>query len=125
MKLVISDTKNGKAYNIELDEIKSKSLIGSKLGDEVNGTPLGLSGYKLKLTGGSDKTGVPMRRDVHGRVRPKIQLSKGPAYKPKEKGVVRRKRVRGNVITPDIIQVNSIIIKKGKKSIDALLDTSE
>ncbi|MFQ5887086.1 MAG: 30S ribosomal protein S6e [Candidatus Hydrothermarchaeales archaeon] len=122
---MISDTKKGKAYNVELDDTKSKSLMGSKLGGEVNGAPLGLSGYTLRLTGGSDKDGVPMRRDVHGRVRPKIQVSRGPGYNPKEKGIVRRKRVRGNVITPDIIQVNSIIVKKGKKSIEALLGASE
>ncbi|MFQ5976414.1 MAG: 30S ribosomal protein S6e [Candidatus Hydrothermarchaeales archaeon] len=122
---MISDTKKGKAYNVELDDTKSKGLVGTKLGDEVNGTPLGLSGYTLRLTGGSDKSGVPMRIDVHGRVRPKIQVSKGPGYKPKEKGIIRRKRVRGNVITPDIIQVNSIIVKRGKKSIDKILSASE
>ena len=93
MKLVISDTKKGTAYNVELDEIKAKNLIGVKLGDEINGTPLGISGYTLKLTGGSDKTGVPMRTDVHGRVRPRIQLSKGPGYNPKENGRSEERRV--------------------------------
>ncbi len=125
MKLVISNKKDGKAYNVELDDIKTKSLVGTKLGDEVNGTPLGFSGYTLKLTGGSDKTGVPMRIDVHGRVKPKIQVSKGPGYKPQERGIVKRKRVRGNIVTPDIIQVNSIIVKKGKKSIEELTGASE
>ncbi|MFQ6136656.1 MAG: 30S ribosomal protein S6e [Candidatus Hydrothermarchaeales archaeon] len=125
MKLVISDPKVGKAYNIELDEVKSRSLVGSKIGDEIKATPLGLSGYTLKITGGSDKDGFPMRGDVHGRVRPRILLSKGPAYNPKERGIVRRKRVRGNVITPDIVQVNTVIVKRGKKSIDKLYGAPE
>ena len=39
-----------------------------------------LSG-KLKLTGGSDKSGVPMRDDVHGSARKRVLLSKGVDYK--------------------------------------------
>lgn len=120
-KVVISDPETGKAYSIELDEAKAKVLQGLEIGKVLDAAPLGLTGYKIEITGGSDKDGFPMRRDLKGRVRPRLLLSRGPGYKPLERGLRRRKRVRGNVITPDIVQVNAKIVKKGKKSIKALL----
>lgn len=121
MKVVISDTKSGKAYGIELDEGKAKVLQGREIGKTLDAAPLGLSGYKIEITGGSDKDGFPMRRDLKGRGRPRLLLAKGPGYKPLEHGLRRRKRVQGNVITPDIVQVNTKVVRKGKKSIEALL----
>ncbi len=124
-KVVISDPKTGKAYGIELDEGKAKVLHGQEIGKVLDAAPLGLTGYEIKITGGSDKDGFPLRRDLKGRIRPRLLLSKGPGYKPRERGLRRRKRVRGNVITPEIVQVNAKIVKKGKKSIDALLGKEE
>lgn len=121
MKIVVSDTGTGRAYNLELDERKVGSLLGKKIGDEIDASPIGLTGYKIKITGGSDKDGFPMRHDIHSRGRPKILLSQGPGYKPKAKGIKKRKRVRGNIITPDILQVNAKIVKKGKKGIEEQL----
>jgi small subunit ribosomal protein S6e len=124
-KVVISDPETGKAYSIELDEAKAKVLQGLEIGKVLDAAPLGLTGYKIEITGGSDKDGFPMRHDLKGRVRPRVLLSRGPGYKPLERGLRRRKRVRGNVITPDIVQVNAKIVKKGKKSIKALLGKEE
>jgi small subunit ribosomal protein S6e len=124
-KVVISDPETGKAYSIELDEAKAKVLQGLEIGKVLDAAPLGLTGYKIEITGGSDKDGFPMRHDLKGRVRPRLLLSRGPGYKPLERGLRRRKRVRGNVITPDIVQVNAKIVKKGKKSIKALLGKEE
>ncbi len=120
-KVVVSDPETGKAYNIELDEAKAKIFIGKKIGDIVKASPIGLKGYELKITGGSDKDGFPMRKDIHGGVRKKILLTSPPGYRPKRKGVRRRKMVRGNEITPEIVQINTKIVKKGKKSIEELL----
>ena len=44
-------------------------MLGKRIGDVVDGLFVGegektLSGYKLEITGGSDKTGTPMRRDL-------------------------------------------------------------
>jgi small subunit ribosomal protein S6e len=119
-KIILSDT-DGKAYTIELDEKKAKALIGKEIGGMVEGEAMGLGGYKIQITGGSDRDGFPMRGDVHGRVRPRILLGRGPGYRPKESGVKRRKRVRGRVITPDIVQINARVLEKGKKSLAALL----
>ena len=51
-------------------------MLGLQLGNETDAAVVGLSG-KLKLTGGSDKSGVPMRDDVHGSARKRVLLSKG------------------------------------------------
>lgn len=120
-KMVISDPETGKAYNLELDEAKAKVLMGLEIGNVIDASPLGLRGYKFEITGGSDKDGFPMRRDLKGAVRRKLLLSKGPGYRPKEKGLRRRKRVRGKTITPDIVQINVKIVEKGKKSLEELL----
>lgn len=120
-KVVVSDPETGRAYNIELNEEKAKIFIGKRIGDTVDASPIGLKGYKLLITGGSDKDGFPMRKDIHGRVRKRVLLSSPPGYRPKRKGVRRRKMVRGNEITPEIVQINTKIVKKGKKSIEELL----
>ena len=46
-------------------------LLGLQLGNETDATIVGLNG-KLKLTGGSDKSGVPMRNDVHGSMQENV-----------------------------------------------------
>ena len=74
-KETISDIK-GKSLSKELKDSDANPLLGLQLGNETDATVVGLSG-KLKLTGGSDKSGVPMRNDVHGAARKRVLLSKG------------------------------------------------
>jgi small subunit ribosomal protein S6e len=75
-----------------------------------------LPSYKLKIVGGSDKDGVPMRPNVHGGVRRNIILAGGVGFKPHNSGERKRKTVRGNVITDEIVQVNIKIVEKPKKA---------
>jgi len=70
----------------------------------------------LQITGGSDKDGFPMRRNVHGGVRRKIILSGGTGFNPQKEGERRRKTVRGNVITEEIVQINLKIVEKPKQA---------
>ena len=123
-KVILSDPKTGKSYSIELEADKVK-IIGTRIGKEVDGASIGLTGYKIQITGGSDKDGFPMRIDMPGRGRKKALLTDGPCYKPKSKGIKRRKTVRGNVITKDIVQINAKIVKAGTKPIDKLLGAEE
>lgn len=92
-------------------------LIGKKIGDTFNGALIGLPGYELKITGGSDRGGIPMRKDVHGPMKRRILLRSGPCYKPLRKGEKRRKIVRGSEITDDVTQVNTIVLKFGKEKL--------
>ena len=74
-----------------------------------------LPAHKLKIVGGSDTDGVPMRPNVHGGVRKSIIISGGVGFKPARHGQRKRKTVRGNVITDEIFQVNTKIVEKPKK----------
>ena len=114
-KVVISDPKTGKAYQKEVGGANANKLIGKQIGDVINGTLVELPpDYELQITGGSDKDGFPMRPDIPGGVRKRILLSGGVGYRPKEKGVRKKKMVRGRVITRDIVQINMKVVKHGK-----------
>jgi small subunit ribosomal protein S6e len=73
-KLVISDTR-GKSITQELKDRAAQPLIGSRIGTVIDASVIGVAGGKLKITGGSDKAGTPMRADVHGGVKKYILLS--------------------------------------------------
>ena len=90
------------------------TLVGKVLGEEFDGSIINLPGYKLKITGGSDSSGIPMRFDVHGPGKKRILLKKGPGFNPTRKGIRRRKIVRGNEITYDMTQINCVVTKFGK-----------
>lgn len=124
-RVVVNDTKNGKSYQVQVTGHHANSLIGKKIGDEVDGIFISLPGYKLNITGGTDKDGFPMRKDLPGMARRKLLLSKGKCFKPKEGGMRKKKSVRGNTINQDIVQINMKVIKEGSKPIESLLKTEE
>ena len=125
MKVVIADSKKGKCYQTELDETKSKPFHGLKIGDEIDGSLVGLTTYKLQITGGTDKDGFPMRKDVHGTERKRLLLRGKPGFKAKRKGERKKKTIRGNVIAEDIAQVNAKVLSYGNKGIPQLLGIEE
>ena len=61
-----SDPKTGLTAQMELDEAQSAQLLNRRIGDVVEGAPFGLSGYKLKIKGGSDSSGFPLDRSIQG-----------------------------------------------------------
>ncbi|HET9009494.1 MAG TPA: S6e family ribosomal protein [Nitrosarchaeum sp.] len=103
-KLTISDVK-GKSITKELKDSDANTLLGLQLGNETDASIVGLKG-KLKLTGGSDKSGVPMRNDIHGSARKYVLLSKGVGLQTAEIGQRVRKLMRGNTISEEIYQIN-------------------
>jgi len=109
-QLVLSDPKTRRAVKLEIKDPKSSVLLGLKIGDVIDGEPLGIKG-KIKITGGSDRAGIPMRPDVHGPGKKYVLLSSGPGFRPKKKGERRRKLVRGNVISEEIYQVNAVLVE--------------
>lgn len=114
-KVVISDPSTGKAYQKVISGANANKLIGKQVGDTINGTIVELPpDYELTITGGSDKDGFPIRPDIPGPVRKRILLSGGIGYHPKDKGVRKKKMVRGRVITRDIVQINMKVSKHGK-----------
>ena len=133
-KVVVS--QKAETHQIEIDE--TKALNGLVIGDEFDGGIVGLDGYTLKITGGSDKNGFTMKKDVSGTRRIKSLLTGGTGYHPKKvkkvkgvnkkvtvDGVKRRKTVRGNTIADDIVQINSVVVKQGSKPIADILGAGE
>ncbi|HDQ06473.1 MAG TPA: 30S ribosomal protein S6e [Candidatus Bathyarchaeota archaeon] len=115
-KIIVSDPETGKSQLVEVEESQAVPLIGRKLGEVIDGAAVKLSGYKLKITGGSDKDGFPMRPDIHGGVRVGAIISEGVGFRPSQSGKRKRKTLRGNVITDAIVQINMKIVEKPKKS---------
>jgi small subunit ribosomal protein S6e len=114
-KVVVSD--EDVTYQLELDDKDAKIVNGLKIGEEFNGGVLGLKGYKLEITGGSDKNGFPMKADVDGTRRFKSLVSGGTGFKPTKKGLRRRKTVRGNTIADDISQINVKVSERGEQTL--------
>ncbi len=109
-KLVISDTK-GKSITQELKDRAAQPLLGSKIGDIIDSSVVGISGGKMKFTGGSDKSGTPMRPDVHGGVKKYVLLSRGVGMRNIIDGNRIRKLVRGNMVTEEIYQLNCSLVE--------------
>ncbi len=103
-KLNISD-KKGKSQTRELKDNEANALLGLQIGQETDAAIVGLGG-KLKITGGSDKSGVPMRADIHGGSRKYVLLSKGVGLQDATKGERVRKLTRGNTISEETYQIN-------------------
>lgn len=118
MHIVVSDPKTRKAYAKKLE---ATPFIGKKIGNEVDLSEVGLSGYKGTVTGGSDKTGTPMRTNFPGTGRKKLLVYPGVGFRKGEAGVRRKRPLRGNTIAQDIHQVNIKVTHYGSQSLDELL----
>jgi small subunit ribosomal protein S6e len=106
-KLTISD-KNGKTIAQELKDKTAQPLLGTKVGSILDSSIVGVAGGKLKITGGSDKSGTPMRPDVHGGVKKYVLLPTGVGNRSEAR---IRKLVRGNMVTEEIYQLNSLLLE--------------
>lgn len=106
-KLIISDRK-GKTIAQELKDRTAQPLLGTKVGSIIDSSIVGVAGGKLKITGGSDRSGTPMRADVHGGVKKYVLLSTGVGNRSEAR---IRKLVRGNMVTEEIYQLNSMLIE--------------
>lgn len=112
--LIISDPETGTSQKAELEDARMAPLIGRRIGEVIDGTVADLAGYKIQLTGGTDKDGIPMRPDVHGGVKARVVLSGGVGFKPKKKGERKRVVVRGNTVSVDTTFLNFKIVEKPK-----------
>ncbi|MFA5406362.1 MAG: S6e family ribosomal protein [Candidatus Nanoarchaeia archaeon] len=115
-KLTIND--KAKSYKQVVKEPEAAILVGLKIGDKVKGDHLGLIGYELIISGGSDKTGVPMHKGVLGADRAKMikRLNNGSGV---------RKTVMGNTISENVVQINLTVAKKGAKELEELFGKKE
>lgn len=124
-KTIINDVKTGKSFNVTVSGHHANSLIGKNVGEVIDGIFVGLPGYKLKITGGSDGNGTPMRKDLPGNRRRSLLLSEGLGFHEKYPGQRRRIAVRGSTISSEIVQINMAVAEYGPKTIEESLAPAE
>ncbi|KAL7744711.1 hypothetical protein ACLKA6_017205 [Drosophila palustris] len=126
MKLNVSYPATGcqKLFEV-VDEHKLRVFYEKRMGQIVEADILGdeWKGYQLRISGGNDKQGFPMKQGVltHGRVR--LLLKKGHScYRPRRTGERKRKSVRGCIVDANMSVLALVVIKKGEQDIAGLTD---
>merc|ERR1712137_146700 len=80
----------------------------------------------MRITGGNDKDGFPMRQGVLVKGRVRLLLDKNQkTYRPRRTGERKRKSVRGCIVGSDIGVIAVSIVKKGEKDIPGLTDVQQ
>src|SRR2546426_12189868 len=105
-KLVISDPKKAKSEVLEVKDSNAQLFMGRRIGEVVDAASSGYKG-KLRITGGSDRGGVPMRGGVLGGGKREIPMTKGVGFKTGGEGGKRREVVRGDTGTEENYQINA------------------
>ncbi len=124
MRIVISEA-NGKSYQTEIPKDKEALIAGKKMGEKIEGNLVGAAGYTLELTGGSDSSGFPMREEIAGSARKAILTTDGVGMKATRNGERRRKKLRGNVYSSEIMQINSKVVQAGATPLETLFPKKE
>ncbi len=119
-QLIVSDPKSKTSKAASLEGTKAQALVGKSIGEEIDGKLLGLGNVKLRITGGTDKDGVPMRFDIQGAARKRALLSAGVGYRPSDEGERQRKLIRGRVISEETLQINSVIVSGAEASAEVV-----
>ncbi len=145
---VVNDTdpkNSGNSYKTSISGNNMSQFLGKKIGDMIDGIFVGegdktLAGYKLEITGGSDKTGTPMRSDLQGGSRQSVLVTASTGFKGhdlvhktkggekkrfryKPDGMRKRRFFRGNTISQDTRQINLKVIEAANKSLADILSS--
>lgn len=124
--VVVGDPETGDSYQFDVEDQDANRFTGRELGDEIDGSAVGLDGYTIELTGGSDNAGRPMRRDVPGSsLRDVLLVGETTGYQPTRDGERKRVSVRGREISDSIAQINAKVAERGSQSIDSLLGADD
>lgn len=123
-QVVCADPETGDSYQIDVSGHHANSLVGKKIGDEVDGMFVDLPGYKLQVTGGTDEDGFPMRPELDSIGRKKVMVSESKGFHPTRPGQRKKKAFRGNTISPEVTQINMRIVEWGDKDPADLVDAS-
>lgn len=126
-QVVVGDPDSGDSYQFEVGDSEANRFLGRTLGEEVDGDAVGLDGYTLALTGGSDTAGRPLRADLPGpNLREILADERTVGYQPTRDGERRRVTVRGDEVSEDVAQLNASIVERGDTDVaDLLSDNGE
>ncbi|XP_050069987.1 40S ribosomal protein S6 isoform X1 [Anopheles maculipalpis] len=127
MKLNVSFPATGaqKTFEIPSDDHKLRHFYDKRMGTELAADHLGeeWKGYILKIAGGNDKQGFPMKQGVLTNTRVRLLLKKGHScYRPRRTGERKRKSVRGCIVDQNLSALALVIVRKGEQDIPGLTD---
>jgi small subunit ribosomal protein S6e len=124
MKLNISNPATGAQKLIDIeDERKLRSFMDKRISQEVDASCLGneWNGYIVRISGGNDKQGFPMKQGVLTANRVRLLLARGTkCYRERRSGERRRKSVRGCIVDAGLSVLSLVIVKKGEGEIEGL-----
>eukprot|EP00538_Stauroneis_constricta_P004900 CAMPEP_0119545550 /NCGR_PEP_ID=MMETSP1352-20130426/265_1 /TAXON_ID=265584 /ORGANISM="Stauroneis constricta, Strain CCMP1120" /LENGTH=245 /DNA_ID=CAMNT_0007590107 /DNA_START=85 /DNA_END=822 /DNA_ORIENTATION=- len=124
MKINIACPSTGMQKIIEIDDEKRlQNLYDRRMAQEVDGIVLGdeFKGYILRISGGNDKQGFPMRQGVLTNTRVRLLCKKGhKAYRQRRAGERKRKSVRGCIVGHDLATLNLVVTQIGENTIEGL-----
>jgi len=126
LNVAIPSTGAQKVFE-EHDEHKLRVFYEKRIGAEVEVDILGdqWKGYVLRITGGNDKQGFPMKQGVLSNVRVRLLLSKGHScYRPRRTGERKRKSVRGCIVDSNLSALSLAVVKRGEAEIPGLTDVN-
>merc|ERR1719183_269974 len=128
MKLNVSYPTNGTQKTFEVDnELLLRPFYDHRISHEMPADTLGdeWKGYIVRISGGNDKQGFPMKQGVLTNSRVSLMMSKGAScYRPRRTGERKRKSVRGCIVDAQLSVLSLVIVKKGEKDIPGLTDAS-
>merc|ERR1719386_457190 len=80
----------------------------------------------MKISGGNDKQGFPMKQGILTNQRVRLLFKKGMStFRERRKGCRKRKSVRGCIVGPDLATMNLVITKKGAEDLPGLTDDNK
>ncbi|WP_254531708.1 30S ribosomal protein S6e [Natrinema gelatinilyticum] len=120
--VVVGDPESGSSYQLEAEDQDANRFIGKSIGEEVDGSSVGLDGYTLEITGGSDDAGRPLNGEIAGsNLKEVLMNERQTGYKPERDGERRRITVRGREVSDAVAQINASITDRGSADVDELL----
>jgi small subunit ribosomal protein S6e len=118
-KLVIAEGATSRAKTVA--EPQAAGFLGKRIGESIGGDLIGLTGYTLKITGGTDRSGFPLRNDLPGSRQVRLFVGDGFGFNAPRHGMRRRRTFRGGAISEDTVQINLTVEQKGPKPLAELL----
>jgi small subunit ribosomal protein S6e len=124
MKLNISNPATGAQKLIDIeDEKKLRTFMDKRMSQEVDAGCLGneWKGYVVRISGGNDKQGFPMKQGILTNNRVRLLMAKNMScYRERRSGERRRKSVKGCIVDANLSVLSLVIVKKGEAEIDGL-----
>jgi len=121
-KLVISERERSIARTVT--DPQSAGFLGKRIGEKIGGELLGASGYTFRISGGTDKSGFPLRPDLPGARQMRLYVGDGFGFHAPRRGMRKRRTFRGNTISEDTVQINLVVDQTGPKPLAELFAAS-